>query len=373
MKDAVLLPSFRSALLKKALFFFIGLAISVYFFRMAFKNVPLHELKASISQINYYYIFWAVLSVLLGCILRTLRWKILLSHEIKFSTCFHILMAGFSLNCILPGRLGEVARPVLVVQKTKTSFPAAVSSVLLERLFDLFSLLVLFSFLISWIPISESLSYTFEKYEFNSALLISLAWLMIKIFLVLLAGVLLLVFKRTRNIFAIIISAALKYVCLFPEKIADILKRFLLNPLTMFIHYFITGIEAIKTPMAFISVMGLSLGTWFVQAFSFLMVARAVPGISLGFVELAFVMVVICFFIAIPSVPGYWGVWEAGGMFAMLVFDIPQSDAAGYQLINHAVQIFPIMLVGLFSALVVVFGSRKPADDDSAPKASGMV
>ena len=307
-----MLSKHKSAYFKKALSFILGLLVSFLFFRMAFKNVPLHELKTSIGQINYYYIFWAVLSVLLGCILRSLRWKILLSHEIKFSTCFHILMAGFSLNCILPGRLGEVARPVLVAQKTKISFPGAVSSVLLERLFDLFTLLVLFSFLISWIAIPESLSYTFGKYEFNSALLTSLAWLMIKLFFVLLAGVLLLVFKRTRKIFDRIISAALKYVCIFPEKIADILKRFLLNPLAMFIHYFVTGIEAIQTPMAFMSVMGLSLGTWFVQVFSFLMVARSVPGISLGFVELAFVMVIICFFIAIPSVPGYWGVWEAG-------------------------------------------------------------
>jgi uncharacterized protein (TIRG00374 family) len=359
----MILGTFKGALLKKALFFFIGLVISVYFFRMAFKNVPLHELKTSISQINYYYMFWAVLSVLFSCILRTLRWKILLPHEIKFSTCFHILMAGFSLNCIFPGRLGEVARPVLVAQKTKTSFPGAVSSVLLERLFDLFTLLVLFSFLISWIPIPESMSYTFGKYEFNSALLISLSWWMIKLFCLLLGGVLLLASKRTRKVFAIIISAALKYVCIFPEKIADILTRFLLNPLTMFIHYFVTGIEAIKTPMAFISVMGLSLGTWFVQVFSFLMVARAVPGISLGFVELAFVMVVICFFIAIPSVPGYWGVWEAGGIFAMLVFDIPRSDAAGYQLINHAVQLFPIMVVGFFSVLVIVFGGKSVAPD----------
>ncbi len=355
----MILGKFKGALLKKAFFFFIGLAISVYFFRMAFKNVPLHELKASIGQINYYYILWAVLSVLLSCILRTLRWKILLPHEIKFPTCFHILMAGFFLNCILPGRLGEIARPVLVAQKTKSSFPGAVSSVFLERLFDLFTLLVLFSFLISWISIPESLSYTFGEYKFNSALLISLAWLMIQVFLVLLAGVLLLVFKCTRKVFAIIISAALEYVCIFPEKIADILKRFLLNPLAMFIRYFVTGIEAIKTPMAFISVMGLSFGTWFVQVFSFLMVAKAVPGISLGFVELAFVMVVICFFIAIPSVPGYWGVWEAGGMFAMLVFDIPRSDAAGYQLINHAVQIFPIMVFGFFSAMILLMRGKK--------------
>ncbi len=361
----------KSAYLKKALSFFLGLLVSVFFFRMAFKNVPLHDLRASISQINYYYLSLAVFLVLFSCILRALRWKILLSHGVKFSTCFHVLMTGFLLNCALPGRVGEVARPVLMAQKTKNSFPGALSSVLLERLFDLFTLLVVFTLLISWIPIPETLSYTFGEYELNSALLITLAWWMIKIFFVLLGFVLLLFFKRTRTIPGRIISISIKYVSIFPEKIADILKRFLLNPLDRFIHYFVTGIEVIKTPFAFIFVMGLSFGIWFVQALSFLMVARAVPGISLGFVELAFVMAVICFFIAIPSVPGYWGVWEAGGMFAMLVFDVPRSDAAGYQLINHAVQIFPVMLVGFFSALLVVFSSRKP--DDSASEVSGMV
>jgi hypothetical protein len=50
-------------------------------------------------------------------------------------------------------------------------------------------------------------------------------------------------------------------------------------------------------------------------------------------------------------------------MFAMLVFDIPRSDAAGYQLINHAVQIFPIMVVGFFSVLVIVFGGKGIAPD----------
>ncbi len=348
----------RSTFLKKTLSFFIGLVVSVFFLRMAFKNVPLDELRKSVTQIDYYYVFWAVLMVLFSCILRTLRWKILLSHDINFSLCFHILMTGFFLNCILPGRAGEVARPLLIAQKTTISFPGALSSVLLERLFDLFTLLVLFSFLISWIPIPESLSYTFGEYQFNSALLITLVWWMIKLFFFLLGFVLLLAFKHTKEIPGRLISVALKHVSIFPEKIADILKRFLLNPLTMFIHYFSTGIEAIKTPDAFISVMGLSFGTWFVQALSFLMVARAVPGISIGFVELAFVMAVICFFIAIPSVPGYWGVWEAGGVFAMLVFDIPRSDAAGYQLINHVAQIFPVMVVGFCCALLIVFRGK---------------
>jgi uncharacterized membrane protein YbhN (UPF0104 family) len=63
-------------------------------------------------------------------------------------------------------------------------------------------------------------------------------------------------------------------------------------------------------------------------------------------------MVIICFFIALPSVPGYWGVWEAGGVFALALFGVNQRDAAGFTLVNHAVQLFPVILIGLISALV---------------------
>ena len=34
-------------------------------------------------------------------------------------------------------------------------------------------------------------------------------------------------------------------------------------------------------------------------------------------------MIIICFFIALPSVPGYWGIWEAGGVFALVSMLLP--------------------------------------------------
>ena len=63
------------------------------------------------------------------------------------------------------------------------------------------------------------------------------------------------------------------------------------------------------------------------------------------------VMVIICFFIALPSVPGFWGLWEAGGVFAMALFGVSSKDAAGFTLTNHAVQVFPVIIVGLMSAV----------------------
>ncbi|PQP33773.1 hypothetical protein C6A37_11205, partial [Desulfobacteraceae bacterium SEEP-SAG9] len=76
------------------------------------------------------------------------------------------------------------------------------------------------------------------------------------------------------------------------------------------------------------------------------------PGIGLSYLELFTVMIIICFFIALPSVPGFWGLWEAGGVFALTLFGVSSKDAAGFTLANHAVQMFPVIIVGLISAVI---------------------
>jgi uncharacterized membrane protein YbhN (UPF0104 family) len=63
-------------------------------------------------------------------------------------------------------------------------------------------------------------------------------------------------------------------------------------------------------------------------------------------------MVIVCFFIALPSVPGFWGLWEAGGVFALALFGISNQQAVAYTLVNHAAQLFPVISIGLLSAMV---------------------
>ena len=72
-------------------------------------------------------------------------------------------------------------------------------------------------------------------------------------------------------------------------------------------------------------------------------------------------MVIVSFFIALPSVPGFWGIWEAGGVFALSLFAIPAKEAAGFTLVNHAVQMFPIIFAGLASALITGVSIRQVA------------
>jgi uncharacterized membrane protein YbhN (UPF0104 family) len=112
------------------------------------------------------------------------------------------------------------------------------------------------------------------------------------------------------------------------------------------------GLTLVKHPRRFIACSALTVAIWGITLLSYHVFTLGCPGIILGITQLATLMVVVCFFIALPSVPGFWGLWEAGGVFALSLFAIPAKDAAGFTLVNHAIQMFPIIIVGWISALI---------------------
>ena len=57
--------------------------------------------------------------------------------------------------------------------------------------------------------------------------------------------------------------------------------------------------------------------------------------------------------------PGWWGLWEAGGVFALSVFGISAKEAAGFTLANHAIQVFPVIIVGFGSAMILSVSIRQ--------------
>jgi hypothetical protein len=98
---------------------------------------------------------------------------------------------------------------------------------------------------------------------------------------------------------------------------------------------------------------------WALVAFSYYLFSLGSPGVNLTFYELSVVMVIICFFISLPSVPGWWGLWEAAGVFGMSLFGVSTKEAAGFTLANHALQVFPVILMGIASAMILSVNIRK--------------
>jgi uncharacterized protein (TIRG00374 family) len=115
---------------------------------------------------------------------------------------------------------------------------------------------------------------------------------------------------------------------------------------------FAAGLGMLKNPKKVGLCLALTFLVWALAGVSYYIMTFGCPGIEISFLEMYAVMIILCFFISLPSVPGFWGVWEAGGVFGLLIFGVPAKEAAGFTLTNHVIQMVPVIIVGLVSSVI---------------------
>lgn len=104
------------------------------------------EIKKSLSQTRWSYLFVALLVGFLSHLLRALRWRLLLQasgYTSRIATTTSAVLLAYLSNALIP-RLGEVVRCTSLRKTDKVPFEKSVGTVISERVFDVFSLLVLF-------------------------------------------------------------------------------------------------------------------------------------------------------------------------------------------------------------------------------------
>lgn len=331
----------------------VGSLMSAAALYLAFRNVPFNELWRYLGTIQYGWILPSTALILLSFFLRALRWQIILleTGKLSFWQAFHPLMIGFMMNCILPARVGEIARPVLLKKQRGIPISTGLSTVVAERVFDILLLITLFAILFSSIADRPDLQRTYFGLNLNSELLISVAWSMVRLSIALLFFIALLTIGFTRNLIKNSVLQIARGANKLGSRIGSITGTICKFTIKIIDNFYI-GLTMVKRPARLIAAAGLTILIWAVSALSYWVFALGCPGIDLSFVELTTVMVVICFFIALPSVPGFWGLWEAAGVFGLALFGIAEKDALGFTLINHAAQLFPVICTGLISALI---------------------
>lgn len=333
---------------------FVGTAVSITTLYFAFRNVPIRELLGYLRSINYIWLIPTVAAILFAFGLRTARWRFILAsnYPVGFWQAFHPLMIGFMINCILPGRVGEVARPLVLNRKEAVPVSTGLATVAVERIFDLIILLVLFLTVSAFVRIEPGFNVTYGGYRLDYELLITVFNGMLKIGTLMVIGLLLISLGKTRELVNELILSAPKLLFFASKPSRDWVKEKVCRPAVRIIENIASGMALIKDPKRIMICFIYSLAVWFFTALSYYLFSIGCPEINLTLSEITAVMVIICFVIALPSVPGYWGLWEAGGIFAMLLFGVSENQAAGYTLANHAVQIVPVVFIGLISAWI---------------------
>jgi len=261
-------------------------------------------------------------------------------------------MIGFMLNCVLPARAGEIARPMVLKKLEDIPFSTGLASVAAERMFDIIILLGFFVFMFQTVHIDPKLDIVFGQYHLNRDLLYSLGAGMIKLGVFLIIIMLLISSKTIREKTS---SAIVRMPELFIQNnphVQSKIKDKICLPIIRFMDNIGSGVSIIKHPMELIICFAWSIIIWLFAGLSYYLLSLGFSEISLTFMEIFIFMIIICFFIALPSAPGYWGLWEAGGVFALTIFGIPTNKAASFTLANHIIQLLPVIVAGIISMMI---------------------
>lgn len=335
--------------------FVIGLLFSAIALYFTFINIPLSELAGYLKKIDYFWLLPSLVLALLSYALRIWRWQLILMPVKRsgFWSAFHPLVIGFMINCILPGRVGEIARPAIYYKKENVEFSKVLGTVAIERIFDALALLVFFIYILATITIDPAMEITFAGYHLTPAVLDNL-WKTTLVISVVLIGLMALIsFSETRKSINSIILKLPDLFFMLGKPARESIRKNICLKITHFLNHLSVGFEILKSPGYLLLSIVLSLVLWWLLGWSFYVLTFGCPGIHISFLQAFAVEIIICFFIMLPSVPGYWGLWEAGGVFGLMIFGIPAKEAAGLTLTYHFFHLIPVILIGIVSAMII--------------------
>ena len=272
----------------------------------------------------------AILGVVgLQLALRATRWSHLLptSPRIPAMRLLPPLLIGYLGNSVLPARLGEPMRAVVVARREPVGTTEALGSVLLERVIDVATLAMV---------------------AFAAALLVgSPAWTAQALGIAAGAGLLGIVLLGTVGIEPAI-------------RIADRLGLGRRPAVRGLVVRFAATVGGRSRRRAILLAAAISIGAWLLDAATFWLAGQAV-GAGISYAGAALIAGVTVLGTAIPSAPGYVGTFELAAITVAGLLGVPATEALALAIVAHVVTLVPMALGGAVSLAVLGLGMGEVA------------
>jgi uncharacterized protein (TIRG00374 family) len=313
--------------LRTALVVALTLALLAWFL----SGADLDGVRAELAHGRADLVALAVVMTLVTYALRSLRWQYLLEGvaPTRFASAFRATVIGFAANFLLPARAGELVRPYVLSRHEDVRAPAAFATVVLERVFDLATVLALFAvFALTADPaLRRSAPELFRAAQAGGlgAAVLTLAALVVVFFL---AG-------RPEAI----------------GRMSAVVEDRLPARLAALVHglaqTFVLGLGAVRRPRQWAMVTALSFPLWMSIACGMWLVSRAF-GIEVGYLGSFAVMTLLVVGVAVPTPGAVGGFHQFYRIAVTSFFHASRDKAVGAGIVLHAVSFVPVTLLGIW-------------------------
>ena len=251
--------------------------------------------------------------------LRAYRWRVLLQAEgnISIADAFWATSAGYLGNSVLPARAGEVVRTVMISRKSGMTKTFVLTTALSERVVDAIALITISASVLLVLP---------EKP----------GWLAdaAKPFAVLgLCGVAAIAFVPIFESFWFRLLAKLPV----PHRLREMAEHALRHGLQ--------GIRSFHDPRRLVRFLGLTAVIWFLDGVTTVVTANSI-GLTIS-LPVAFLLIAgLGLGSAVPSTPGYVGVYQFVAVSILTPFGLSKTDAIAYILLYQAMNYVMVLFWG---------------------------
>ena len=307
----------------------IGIGISAFFLFLLFRKIDFHKLAAAFRELDYRFIPPALVLTFVSYFLRAVRWKFLLLpiKRTRLANLFPSTLIGYMANNLLPARLGEFVRAYSLGQKEKIGTSAVFASLVVDRLCDGFTVLLVLLITFFTIRLPAGMERIQQGLVTGGYVTFAL-YIAVLAFLALLKG-------RTEWT-----------VRLVARLVSPVSPRFS-GQLAAQMRSFISGIRIPTRLSHLAAVLVSSLLIWASAIWPVDLILRSF-GVVLPIQASMFIMVFLVFAVMVPASPGYVGTYHFACVTALSAFNIGPEKALSIALVIHGLSFFPVIAAGLY-------------------------
>ena len=308
-----------------------GAVVGVAFLVWALHGLKVADIWQHVRAANPWLLLAATIAGTAIFPLRAPRWQIILSpvaEKLPLGMLWRSIAVGMAANNVLLARAGELARAYALSRETKrVPFAAAFASIAVDRIFDATAVLLLMAvatFDPSLPPGRSVAGHSITSYIGAGA---------------------------ATALFAIL---ALYLIVFFPEEVIALYEwvaRRLAPTLEergrKMLFAFASGLDVLRHPARFLSALAWTLVLWLTNALAFWFGFKAV-GINVSFGAALMLQGLIAIAVAVPSLPGFFGVFEYVAQLGLGLYGIEASLATSFAISYHILTFLPITIIGIY-------------------------
>ncbi len=299
-----------------------GFVLSAFFLWVALRQVDGVSLVNAFATMNLLPVVFCAGALSVGILLRGIRWRVIagsLENEQKFFS--RATNLGVLANLIFPGRVGEFVRVITLAKLSNSSLPRPLASAFIDRLVDVFILAACASILYWVLPIGTLVG----------------KWLTVFLIAGCVVTVLVVVYARSSGLTDVLISRLAKRW----------LQRWPLKP-EVFLAELRNEFRSLLGSWLSVKLIALAL---LILCFDYAAIAGLIQAFDLEATLLLWVF--LAAWSALPSAPGYIGVYQVAAVWALSFYAVPAPTAVAIATVLQVITLVVATLMAGSGALAI--------------------